>query len=93
MNLVNIDRSMDVLVQDEVSVMVAALVVVVSVVFLAVPPLPQDKKYHIFADRRALCSCVPNTNDVLVGVAFLIKSEIDRAISPSALLASLVSLL
>ncbi len=47
-----------------------AIVVVVAVVALFVPPIPQDPSYHDFADRRALLG-IPNFANVISNVPFL----------------------
>ncbi|GAB5355543.1 hypothetical protein AAMO2058_000214300 [Amorphochlora amoebiformis] len=52
--------------------MLFVLVAFVLYLALAVPPLPQDKLYHNFADKRCLCCRVPNTMDVASNIPFII---------------------
>lgn len=47
-----------------------AAAVVVLVIALLVPPIPQDPAYHLFAEQRALWG-IPNFGDVISNVCFL----------------------
>jgi hypothetical protein len=50
---------------------VIALTVTVLAVMMFVPPIPQDPRYHLFADTRCLLS-VPNFGDVVSNAALLL---------------------
>lgn len=64
-------------------VLVAQLGSLVALLFGCSKKLRQDPKYHLFADSRAFCACLPNTNDVVsnlslafagfAGIAVLIR--------------------
>ncbi len=58
-----------------------------SYLYVFVPPIPQDKTYHNFADSRCLCCNVPNTFDVLSNVPFVLLGMLSLALQLTGALA------
>ncbi len=57
---------------------ILAIVIVVAIVAVFVPPIPQDPSYHDFADRRALLG-IPNFGDVMSNLPFLLAGALGIA--------------
>mmetsp|Transcript_8480 Transcript_8480/g.11660 ORF Transcript_8480/g.11660 Transcript_8480/m.11660 type:complete len:246 (+) Transcript_8480:55-792(+) len=66
--------------------MVIVCILLILYLYLAVPPVPQDLKYHDFADKRCLCCKVPNTFDVLSNVPFMVVGLVSLAMQCAGLL-------
>ena len=57
---------------------ILGVVIVVAVVALFVPPIPQDPGYHNFADRRPLLG-IPNFGDVVSNIPFFLVGALGIA--------------
>ncbi len=57
---------------------ILAIAIVVAIVAVFVPPIPQDPSYHNFADRRAFL-WIPNFGDVMSNVPFFLVGALGIA--------------
>ena len=64
-------------VADNETLFITLAACMLTTIFVAIPTIPQDLKYHNFADQRTLplCGCgagIPNSADVLSNIPFFV---------------------
>jgi len=65
---------------EKIGAMLAVIGALILYLYFAVPPVPQDKEYHNFADKRCLCCKVPNTLDVASNIPFVLVGLVSLAL-------------
>eukprot|EP00466_Bigelowiella_natans_P016671 jgi/Bigna1/138260/aug1.44_g12968 len=70
----------------KIAVMIIVCISLIIYLYLAVPPVPQDIKYHDFADKRCLCCKLPNTFDVLSNVPFMVVGLVSLTMQSAGML-------